>query len=337
MLKRARYLHAFLPALASSARSLLVTTVTVLLLVVPAHAKDYTGPIKVLIGFPAGGATDYLARLMADRMRPVLGQPVIIENKPGAGGMIAAQLLKNAPSDGSVVMLGLDLSMVTLPLTMKSPGFDPLADFTPIAGVSTYRNVLAVSSGIGVSNLKEFSAWARKNPDKAFLGIPAPAKVSEVITFTLSRSLQKELTTVPYRGSAALVLAVLANEAPAGYSSLSEYIEHHKTGKLKILASSGTNRPETARDIPTFAEQGVPGFEINPWSAFVGPRNMPPEFVKRFAEAVSVALSDPEVKEKLLNRGNATAPAGSEEVRTWFVRSHKYWSDAVRNSGVHLE
>src|SRR6476646_6187685 len=143
-----------------------------------AMAQD-TRPIRVLVGFPPGGSTDVVTRLLTDRMRESLGRPVIVENRPGNGGQVAAIQLKNAAPDGTTVMLSIDHTHVTIPLTFKEPGYDPIKDFTPIAGVAQYYNAMAASSKTGVTNLKDLAAWLKANPGQANFGIPAAGSIPQ--------------------------------------------------------------------------------------------------------------------------------------------------------------
>jgi tripartite-type tricarboxylate transporter receptor subunit TctC len=146
----------------------------------PAHAADYNGTIRIVVGFPPGGATDVVARIMGEKLRVIMNQPVIVDNKPGAGGMVATQQLKAAAPDGATVMLTIDHSHVIIPLTFKAPGYDPLKDFTALAGVASYYNVMALTSAIGVKTPAELGAWLKANPGKANYGIPAVGSVPAI-------------------------------------------------------------------------------------------------------------------------------------------------------------
>lgn len=303
----------------------------------PATAKDYTGTVKILVGWPAGGATDNLTRAIAERLRVELGQPIVVENKGGAGGLIAAQSLKISPADGSTVMLALDHTLVIVPLVNKSPGIDVLSDFTMLAGVSTYQNVLAVSASTQAQDLKSFGRWMQANPTNANIGVPAPASVPELTAISVGKSLGVKAVPVPYRGSAPLIADLLAGHVPAGISSLSEYIEHHRAGKFRILAASGTTRPAIAQDIPTFKELGLEQLEVNPWTAFVGPKGMPPEFAERFSSAVARALTYPELKERMLKMGNVATYAPAADLRNWIVTGTRHWGALVTESGIKIQ
>lgn len=303
----------------------------------PSAAKDYTGVVKVLVGWPAGGATDNLARALAERLSAELRQPLIIENKGGAGGLIAAQALKIAPPDGSTIMLALDHTLVILPLINKGAGFDTLKDFTPLAGVSTYQNVLAVSTSTHANDLQSFGRWLKSNPGNANIGIPASSSVPELTAITIAKSMGVKIVAVPYRGSAPLVVDLLAGQVPAGISSLSEYIEHHRAGRFRILAASGSTRPQLAPDIPTFKELGLVQLELNPWAAFVGPKGLSPEFAERFSKAVAISLASPDVQERFRKLGNVATYAPPAELQDWVAKGTRHWGTLMTEAGFKAQ
>ena len=304
----------------------------------PTLAADYTGPVKVLVGFPAGGATDVVARLLADKLKDVLNQPVLVDNKGGAGGMIATQQLKASPSNGSTVMLTIDHSHVIVPLTFKAPGYDPEKDFTALAGVASYYNALAVSAALNVKNVAEFGTWLKANPSKANFGVPAAGSVPQFAALVVGKALGvNSPVVVPYRGGAPLVQDLLAGQVPAGIGSLTEYIEYHRSGKFNVLAISGTMRSKVAPEIPTFQELGLKGLDKNPWLAFVGPKDMPKEFVERFTRAVAVVLKNPEVVERLAKLGNEVAYATPDQLQAWITSATAHWAPVIKESGYELQ
>jgi len=303
-----------------------------------AVAADYTGPVKVLVGFPPGGATDVVARVLADKLKDVLNQPVLVDNKGGAGGMIATQQLKASPKDGSTIMLTIDHSHVIVPLTFKAPGYDPVKDFTPLAGVASYFNALAVSGTLNAKTLPEFGAWLKANPGKANFGVPAIGSVPQFAALVVGKALGvSNPVVVPYRGGAPLVLDLLSGQVPAGVGSLTEYLEHHRAGKFQVLAISGTARAKVAPEIPTFQELGIKGMDKNPWLAFVGPKDMPREFVDRFTRAVATVLRNPEVVERLAKLGNEITYANPEQLQDWINSATAHWAPVIKDSGYELQ
>jgi tripartite-type tricarboxylate transporter receptor subunit TctC len=291
-------------------------------------------PVRILVGFPPGGATDTVARILADRLREALGgQTLIIDNKAGAGGQIAAQALKAAAPDGNTLMLSIDHTQVIIPLTMTTAGYDAVRDFTPVAGVAQYFNALAVNSSIGVRSVPELAAWLKANPTQQNYGIPAPGSVPQFAGFILGKSIGVPLNAIPYKGGAPLIADLLGAQVPMGFASLTELIEHHRAGKLRVLATSGTVRSKTAPEIPTFQELGLKGLDKNPWVGMFGPPGLPAATVNRFNAAVRSALADAEVREKLAKLGNEAQATTAAELGQWVSEAHTHWSAVIRESG----
>ena len=300
-------------------------------------AQTDTRPIRMLVGFPPGGSTDIVARIMSEKLREALGRPVIVDNRPGAGGQVAAVALKSATPDGTTVMMTIDHTHVIIPLTFKEPGYDPLKDFTPISGVAQYFNAMAVSSKTGANNLKELAAWIRAHPSEANFGVPAAGSVPQFAGLIVAKALKLDLQPIPYKGGAPLVQDLIAAQVPLGFGSLTELIEHHRAGRIKVLAVSGTERAKSAPDIPTFQELGLSGIDKNPWLAFFGPANLPPEFVQRFSSAVRTALDAPEVRERFGQLGLEAAPTTPAQLRGWVQDALAHWGPVIRESGYKLQ
>ena len=291
-------------------------TAAMLLACVPVAAQGYAGTVRILVAV-SGGATDVVARQIADKLKDTLGQTLIIDNRPGAGGQIAAQALKAAPADGSTVMLSIDHTQVIIPLTLTTAGYDAVKDFTPLAGVAFYYNALAVSSSLNVKTMAELAAGVKANPTLANYGVPAYGSVPQFAGHIIGKSFGVTMNSVPYKGGAPLINDLLAGQIPVGIASLTELIDHHRAGRMRVLATSGTERSTTAPEIPTFHELGLKGIDKNPWLAFFGPKGLPPEFVARFNKAVQTALAQPDLRERLAKIGNEVAPASAAEVQQW--------------------
>lgn len=298
-----------------------------------ALGQSSSAPIRVMVGFPPGGATDTVARLLVDKMREALGQTVIIDNKAGAGGQIAAQALKAAAPDGQTLMLSIDHTQVIIPLTMNNAGYDAVRDFTPVAGVAQYFNALAVNSSIGVRTVADLAAWLKANPKQQNYGIPAPGSVPQFAGFILGKSMGVPLNAIPYKGGAPLIADLLGAQVPMGFASLTELIEHHRAGKLRVLATTGVVRSKTAPEIPTFQELGLKGLDKNPWIGMFGPPGMAPAVVNRINAAVRVALAEADIREKLAKLGNEAYASTPAELGQWVQEAHAHWSVVIRDSG----
>jgi tripartite-type tricarboxylate transporter receptor subunit TctC len=266
-----------------------------------AHAQGK--PIRLLVGFPAGGGTDAIARLLGEALQASMGGTVLVDNRPGAGGQIAAQALKTAPPDGTTFFLTHDHTISILPLVMKHAGFDPAHDFVPVAGFATFANALALSGGTPAHTLPEYLAWVKKQGGQGNVGIPAPASVPEFLVKLLGEKNGLNLLSVPYRGSAPMISDMLGNQISAGVGSVPDLIANHQQNKLRIVAVMGQQRQAVLPEVPTFAELGVSGFEDLPYYGIFAAAGTPPAVLERFSNAVAGVIAQPVVKARLTELG----------------------------------
>ena len=297
-----------------------------------------TGPVKVLVGFPPGGGTDAIARIMADKLKDQLGVPVVVENRAGAGGLIAAQALKAAAPDGNTVFLSHDHTISILPLVMKNPGFEPARDFVAVAGFATFVNALAVSGGTPAKSVNEYVAWVRsQGAGKGTVGIPAPASVPEFLVKVIGQKYALDLQGAPYRGSAPMMADMLGNQIGAGVASVPDFIENHKAGKVRIVAVLGGARQAVLPDVPTFAELGLSGFEDVPYYGFFAPAGTPKAAIDKFSEALAKVLVLPEVREPLTAMGLSVGMMSAQQLAS---REHAYaqtWAKIIKASGFQAQ
>jgi tripartite-type tricarboxylate transporter receptor subunit TctC len=239
--------------------------------------------VKLLVGFPPGGGTDAIARVMADKLKDVLGANVVVDNKAGAGGQIAAQALKAAPADGSVFFFSHDHTISILPLVVKNPGFNPATDFVPVVGIATFANGLALSGGTPAKSFNEYIQWVRTQGNgKGTVGIPAPASIPEFLVKVIGDKFKLDLQSVPYRGGAPLMADMLGNQVPAGLAGVNDFLENHKAGKFRMVAVIGDKRQAVMPEVPTFAELGLAGFEELAYYGFFAPVGTPQAVIDRF-------------------------------------------------------
>jgi tripartite-type tricarboxylate transporter receptor subunit TctC len=260
-------------------------------------------PVKILVGFPPGGGTDAIARTLADKLKDELGVPVVVENRAGAGGQIAAQALKAAAPDGTTLFLSHDHTISILPLVVKNPGYDPAQDFVAVAGFATFVNGLAVSAGTPARTFNEYIAWVRAQGGKTTIGVPAPASVPEFLVRVIGERNKLDAVAAPYRGSAPLIADMLGNQIPAGVASVPDFIENHRAGKLRMVAVLGSARQAALPEVPTFTELGLPGFEDVPYYGFFAPAGTPPQAIEQFSAALSRVLARADVRERLTGWG----------------------------------
>lgn len=290
--------------------------------------------VKILVGFPAGGGTDAIARLLAERLKDELGATVVVENRPGAGGQLAAQALKAAAPDGNTFFISHDHTVSILPLVVKNPGFDPSKDFAPVAGFATFVNAFAASGGTPAKSLAEYVDWVKtQGGGKSAVGVPAPASVPEFLVKVLGEKYRLDLVAAPYRGSAPLLADMLGNQIPAGVASVPELVENHKSGKLRVLAVLGGARQPALPDVPTFAEQGLAGFEDKPYYGFFAPAGTPKAALDQFAAAVEKAVATPAVRERLTTMGLAVEFMPGPVLAAREKAYAQTWAGIIRRSG----
>jgi len=289
--------------------------------------------IRILVGFPAGGGTDAIARTLAERLKDELHVPVIVENRPGAGGQIAAQALKAAAPDGTTYFISHDHTISILPLVTKNPGFDPARDFVAVAGFATFVNALALSSGTPAKSFKDYLAWVKSQGGKSAIGVPAPASVPEFLVKVIAEKYAVDLVAVPYRGSAPMIGDMLGNQIAAGIGSVPEFVENHKAGKLRVVAVLGSTRQAAMPDVPTFAELGLAGFEDVPYYAFFAPTGTPQSEIDRFSIALGKVITAPETKEKLTAWGLTVGLLPQAQLAARERAYAQAWSRIIRASG----
>jgi len=315
----------------SSIRALITLLLAAVLGSSPAHAQGGK-PIRILVGFPAGGGTDAIARTLAERLKDELGAPVIVENRAGAGGQIAAQALKAAAPDGTTYFISHDHTISILPLVVRNPGFDPSRDFVPVAGFATFVNALALSGGTPPKTFRDYVAWVRSQ-GKSAIGVPAPASVPEFLVKVIAEKYGLDLVAAPYRGSAPMIGDMLGNQIPAGIASVPELVESHKAGRLRVVAVLGAGRQAAMPEVPTFAELGLAGFEDVPYYAFFAPAGTPQSEIDRFAAALGKVIALAEVRDKLIAWGLSVGLMPQAQLAARERAYSQAWARTIKASG----
>jgi tripartite-type tricarboxylate transporter receptor subunit TctC len=310
------------------------TVVCVLLLLTSACVFAQSNPIRLMVGFPAGGGTDAIARILGEHLSQKLGIPIIVENRAGAGGQIAAQALKTAAADGSVLFLSHDHTISILPLINKKAGYNPVTDFVPVAGFATFANGIALGGDLAETTLDQFVHAVRtQHQGKAAVGVPAPQSVPEFLVRILAAQYRLDLIAVPYKGSAPMIADMLGKQIPAGVASVPDLIEFQKAGKLRMVAVMGKKRQEVLPETPTFAELGIKGFEDLPYYGIFAPKGTPAATLERYSEALKKVLEMPNVQQRLVALGLTvdymTSQTLSERERAY----SKNWAKIIAESG----
>ena len=322
----------FAPALAALASLMLAG------FAVPALAQDKIDrPVKILVGFPAGGTADIMARAVADKMRDTLGQPVIVENRPGAIGRIAADAVKAAAPDGTTIMVMPIGPMVVVPHTYKTISYDPIKDFAPIGMGSTFQFAIAAGPQSGAKTWAEYVTWAKANPGKSSYATSGAGSLPHFFGVLLGREGRIEMLHVPYKGSAAYTNDLLGGQVPTAVDAIADLTELHRAGKVQILASSGAKRSTAVPDVPTFAELGVKGVEAEGWFGFFAPAKTPKPIIDQLNKSLNQALTAPDVAERLTRLGLDPAPTTPEEFGRIVAADYAKWGPVVKASGFTAE
>jgi tripartite-type tricarboxylate transporter receptor subunit TctC len=304
---------------------------------IASSASAQEGPVRILVGFAPGGAADVIARLVVDRLRTSLGAPVIVENKPGASGMLAAEALKNAAPNGRTLMISPITVTVFAPLTHTKLRYDPIKDFAPVSLAATFQIALAVGPGTPAKTLHEYIAWVRANPAKATYGTPVVGGPPHFFGVMLARATGLDLAFVPYKGGAPFVNDLVGGQVPAGITVLSELIKHHESGRVRMLASSGALRSPVAPDVPTFKELGFAAMVGTGWQAFHTTARTPRPIIDRLSTAIASAINAPDVKERLLAIGLEPVGSTPDELASRMAEDTARWAPAVKASGFRAD
>jgi tripartite-type tricarboxylate transporter receptor subunit TctC len=289
-------------------------------------------PVRILVGFAPGGTADVVARLVADKLKDSLGQPVIVENRAGATGRIAAEALKNSPPDGTVIMLAPVGAVVVAPQAYKSNPFDTLKDFAPLSLAANLHLAIAVANNTPAKNLKEYIAWAKANKDKAFYATSGAGTLPHFLGLLLAREAGIELTHVPYKGAAAYQGELISGMVPAAFDAMGDLSEYHKAGKLRILATAGSTRSAAMPEIPTMREEGY-NVQGDAWFGFFAPAATPKAVLDKYAAAINRAVNAPDVSARLANLNMAPVGSTPEEFAAVVRRDWDKWGAVVKASG----
>jgi tripartite-type tricarboxylate transporter receptor subunit TctC len=296
-----------------------------------AHAQ--ADSIRVLVGFPPGGSLDTVARVVTDKMKDELKRPLLIDNKPGAGGRLAADMLKAAPADGSVLMVAPVVVPVLAPMVFSKLNYNPATDFAAVGHICSFQFALVVPAASSAKTVGEFVAWAKANPQQANFGSPAPGSLPHFFGEMLSREAQTAMVHVPYAGGAPLMNALLGNQVSAGIDVLLEALEQHRAGKVRILAVSGERRSAVLPDVPTFKEAGYPNLVATGWFAMYAPAKTPAAAITAYNAALVKALAQPEILDrfaKLALEPGGGSPADLTKLEQSFAAR---WQPIVKATG----
>lgn len=304
------------------------------------HAQDKfpSHPITLMVPFPAGGSVDLMARTYAQPMSRILGVPVIIDNRPGAGGSVASQLVARAKPDGYTLVVSSQSSHLANPLTQPKLGYDPIKDFENITILGRQPNVLVVHSSLPIRTFKEFVEYAKKNPGKLNYGSGGVGSMGQLNVEMLKAATGIYTTHIPYRGGSPLITAVVGNEVQFILDNLLIMLPHIQSGKMRALAITADKRMPQLPDVPTFAEVGYPQLNITSWTGLAAPGGTPEPVVRAIYNAVREVAATPAMVAALNDRGvippEELPPAAFEKMMSDRLASY---GDVVRRAGIKAE
>ncbi len=294
-------------------------------------------PLKVIIGFPAGGPLDQHARLLIDKLQAVLGQPVMIDYKSGAGGTVGAQEVMKAPADGYTLMLANTGVMVINPAIYSKLPYATLRDFTPIARTAMQPLALLVNPKLPVSTLKEFVDYARARPGQINYGSAGNGGISHLAPEMFKAATGLFMVHIPYRGSAPAFTDLMGGQVQFMAESIPQAANYHKQGKVRALAVTSRERNPALPDVPTVIEAGIKNFEVVGFYGFLAPAGTPKEVVAKLSEAFKQVLALPEVRSRMITQGADPAFLGADEFAKYLAAEMPRWADAVGKSGAKLD
>jgi len=301
-----------------------------------AQAPYPSKPVRMVIGFPAGSSTDVLGRVLASKLGDIMGQQFVVDNKPGAGSNIAAELVARAPGDGYTLLLGGVTNAVNVTLT-PDVSFNPVKDIIPVALTATIPNILVVNPAMNVSNVREFIALAKAKPGEITYGSAGNGTSPHLSGELFNLMAGTKLLHVPYKGSNQAVTDLLGGRISAMFSPASTVIPHIRSGKLKALASTTSQRPGIAADIPTVSESGLPGYDTAIWFGLMAPGTTPSAIVERIADAVAQALDSADVKAQFVSQGIDPFKGGPSEYARFQAQEIEKWARVIKAAGIKAE
>ena len=296
-----------------------------------------TKPIRWIVNFPPAGAADIMSRALAEYFGTKLGQPIVVENKPGAGGMLGADIVAKARGDAHIVMISSAASHGIGPVLYKDVPYDPLADFTHIHLVGTFPTVLAVNGTSTIASAKELIDMARAKPGEVTYGSGGNGTMNHLVGQLLALSTKTQFTHIPYRGSAPAMNDLLGGQITALMESLPTATGYFTSGRMKPLAVSEDQRAPTLPDVPTFREAGFPEVVATNWFGFSAPAGIPPEIAKRWETEIAAALQSAEIKERFEKLGIRPGTLGSQGYTALIATELPRWREVIKAGNIRAD
>jgi len=320
-------------------RSLAGIVAALVLLAVPgAQAQDYPNrPIRLVVGFTPGGTTDFVARLLSEPLRGLLGQNVVVDNRPGANGAIAAEYVAKSEPDGYTLFFTTVGAVAINPALRSNLAYDPRKDFAPVGMTVFNSTMLVVNASMNVNSARELAALARERPGAITIGITGLGAISHVGLELFQAAAGVKFQAVPYRGASQAITDLLGGQLDGLFGDTPTVMEQVKAGKLKALAATSQDRSDIFPEVPTFVEQGFPDTIANQWAGTLAPAATPPTVIAKLNTAFNAALTDVDVRRKLAQAGVTPSPSTPEEFAQYLEREIARWSRLIRNKGIRGE
>lgn len=318
-------------------RSLFAVLATVLAAHAAAQSAYPSRPISMVVGFAPGGGTDITARIIAKKLSEGVGQQVLVENRAGAGGNIATDLVARAAPDGYTMLLANVGSLTVAPHMIVNLPYDPRRDFAPITMAVSFANVLVVNPSLPAQTLAEYVQLANSKPETIGYGTSGIGGTGHLAGELLRMMARAKIVHVPYKGGGPAMTDLLGGQIPSGFASAPSAMPHIKTGKIRALATTGPKRSPFLPNVPTIAESGYPGYEATNWYAYVAPAKTPREIVERLNRELVKVLNAPEVREQLGQHGMEANPSTPDELAKHIERELAVWGKVVKEAGIKAQ
>ena len=299
-----------------------------------AHAQNYPAkPVRIVVGFAAGGPTDVVGRLLSQKLTEKWGQPVVVEPRTGAGGNIAAEFVARSPADGYTLLVPAFAHAVNPSLYPNLP-FDTEKDFVPVGLLTTSANLLAVHPSVPARNLRELIALAKARPGQLTYGSAGVASASHLAGELLNSMAGIKITHIPYKGAAPASVDLVGGHISAAFPSISLAAEHARAGRLRLIGIAALKRADSLPDVPTLAESGVPGFEVLSWYGLLAPAGTPADIVTRLNQDVTRGLNEPDSVERIRAIGAEPAKSTPMEFGAFLKKEIAKWARVIRAAGI---
>ena len=301
------------------------------------YSQPYpTKPIRIIVTYPAGGGADAMARLIAPKLGEALGQPVLVENRGGASGTIAAELVAKSAPDGATLMLDATAFAVNQSLYPKLP-YDPEKSFAPITLLALFPNIVVVHPSYPVSSVRELIAKIKAEPGKIAFASSGNGSAQHLAAELFRQRAGLDMVHVPYKGGGPALIDVMGGQVPIYFANMASALPHVKNGKLKALAVTGAQRSSAAPELPTVAESGMPGYQVYEWNAIFAPAGTPPAIINRLQAEIAKVVRIPEVRERMLALGGEIVASSPADLAAWVREQSASWSRVVKAGNIKLE